>query len=152
MAIENIKNFLAVGERLGTGGQPIEVQLAEVAGAGYKVVVNLGLLDPKYCLPDEARLVASLGMEYHHIPVKFDDPQFADFERFTELMTSFGTQRVFVHCAANMRVSTFVALHHQRCLGWSSERANDHAKTFWEPNETWLRFVALCREKFELPG
>ena len=105
MAIEDIKNFLSVGELLGTGGQPTESQLAEVARAGYRAVVNLGLLDQRYCLPDEAGVVARLGMDYHQIPVKFDEPKFADFERFTELMTSFSAQRTFVHCAANLRVS-----------------------------------------------
>ena len=81
-----IKNFVQIDERLGTGGQPTEAQLREVAEAGYEVVVNLGLLDPRYCLPDEAGLVESLGLEYHHIPVKFDAPTVEDFQRFLALM------------------------------------------------------------------
>lgn len=150
MAIEDIKNFLLVGERLGTGGQPTEGQFSEVAAAGYEVVVNLGLLDPRYCLPDEAGLVVDLDMEYRHIPVKFDDPRLSDFERFTETMSSLSTRKVFVHCAANLRVSTFIALHQQLRRGWSSEKADLHLKTFWEPNQTWTKFVAACREHLSL--
>jgi hypothetical protein len=51
MAIESIKNFHRIDARVGTGGQPTEPQLHEVAGDGYQRVINLGLLDPKYCLP-----------------------------------------------------------------------------------------------------
>ena len=41
-------------------------------------IQNLGLLDPKYCLPNEAGAVASVGMLYCHIPVKFDAPTVED--------------------------------------------------------------------------
>src|SRR6185436_6102513 len=102
-------------------------------------------LDPRYCLPDEAGLVASLGMNYHHIPVKFDAPQFSDLERFTQVMTAAAGRKVFVHCAMNMRVSTFVALDHQLRMGWSSEQADLHARVLWEPNEIWTRYMAECR-------
>ena len=62
MALDEIKNFVAVSDRLGTAGQPSEEQLREVADAGFEVVVNLGLLDPRYCLADEADSVAALGL------------------------------------------------------------------------------------------
>ena len=75
MSVGEIKNFVEVGAMIATGGQPSESQLTDVASAGYQVVINLGLLDPKYCLRDEAGLVAGLGMEYHHIPVVFADPE-----------------------------------------------------------------------------
>ncbi|TAK93559.1 MAG: hypothetical protein EPO07_17930 [Verrucomicrobia bacterium] len=38
-------------------------------------------------------------------------PQPADFERFTRVLDACAGQRVFVHCAANKRVSAFVFLH-----------------------------------------
>lgn len=56
MTVSEIKNFLEIDAALGTGGQPTERQLHELAREGYEVVINLGLLDPKYCLPDEAGL------------------------------------------------------------------------------------------------
>jgi protein tyrosine phosphatase (PTP) superfamily phosphohydrolase (DUF442 family) len=82
MAVTDIKNFVLIDERLATAGQPTEGQLRDVAAEGYAAVVNLGLLDPKYCLADEAGLVASLGMHYRHIPVRFDAPTVDDFRAF----------------------------------------------------------------------
>ena len=98
MALVAIKNFVCVDARLATAGQPTEGQLAEVAAAGFEAIVNLGLLDPKYCLPDEAGAVASLGMAYRHIPVKFDRPTVEDFRAFVTAMDAWSDRKVFVHC------------------------------------------------------
>jgi protein tyrosine phosphatase (PTP) superfamily phosphohydrolase (DUF442 family) len=66
MALDDVKNYVAVSDRLGTAGQPSEEQLRDVADAGFEVVVNLGLPDPRYCLADEAGSVHALGLTYHH--------------------------------------------------------------------------------------
>jgi hypothetical protein len=74
VSLDDIKNFLPVDARIGTAGQPSEAELAKVAAEGYQAVVNLGLLNAEYCLPDEAGLAASVGMRYRHLPVNFDAP------------------------------------------------------------------------------
>jgi protein tyrosine phosphatase (PTP) superfamily phosphohydrolase (DUF442 family) len=145
MALADIRNFLAVDERLGTAGQPTEAQLGDVATEGYVAVVNLGLLDPKYCLPDEAASVASLGLEYRHIPVKFDAPAVEDFRTFAATMNEWDGKKIFVHCAANYRVSTFVALYGELRLRWTRERADALMRKLWQPNDTWRAFIELCR-------
>lgn len=145
MPLEEIRNFLAIDERLATAGQPTEDQVREIARAGYGAVINLGLLDPKYCLPDEAGLVMSLGLAYRHIPVRFDAPAVADFDAFAAAMDELASERVFVHCAANYRVSAFMALYAERRLGWPRERADAHARRFWQPNDVWQRLLADCR-------
>src|SRR4051812_47845539 len=104
MPLTNIKNFSVIDLRIASAGQPTESEFSELAAAGYSSVINLGLLDPRYCLPDEAGLVASLGMAYHHLPVVFDAPQLEDFEAFLETMDDWRERRVLVHCAANYRV------------------------------------------------
>jgi protein tyrosine phosphatase (PTP) superfamily phosphohydrolase (DUF442 family) len=142
MALDDIKNFIAVSDGLGTAGQPSEAQLRDVAAAGFDVVVNLGLLDPRYCLADEAGTVKELGLDYHHIPVDFNAPQAADLQRFFNVMDAARDRKVFVHCAANYRVSSFVALYHEARLSWSPEQSDAHMRRIWEPNETWSRFIA----------
>jgi protein tyrosine phosphatase (PTP) superfamily phosphohydrolase (DUF442 family) len=151
MAIDEVKNFVQVGERLATAGQPSEEQLREVAAAGYRAVINLGLLDPRYCLPDEAALVLSLGLSYCHIPVQFDAPRREDFDAFVAAMDAQGQESTFVHCAANYRVSAFVALYGELRLGWTRDQADACIHRVWEPNETWQRFLAECRSRFT-PG
>jgi protein tyrosine phosphatase (PTP) superfamily phosphohydrolase (DUF442 family) len=151
VASTDIKNFVQVDARLGTAGQPSESQLRALASEGYAAVVNLGLLDPKYCLSDEAGLVAALGMEYRHIPVKFDAPAVEDFRAFVATMDAWQGKTVFAHCAANYRVSAFVALYGELRLGWSRARAEELARRLWAPNETWLAFLARCREEVGMP-
>ena len=148
MSLTAIKNFIPIDDRIATAGQPTEEQVRAIAVAGFAAVVNLGLLDPKYCLPDEAGLVASLGLSYRHIPVKFDAPTVGDFEAFAAAMDALATERVFVHCAANYRVSSFMALYGELRLGWTRERADTHARCLWQPNETWQELLRACRATF----
>ncbi len=146
MSIEQIKNFVAVSADLATGGQPSEQQIRELAEHGFEAIVNLGLVDQSYSLPDEAGLVRTLGMAYYHIPVDFDTPTAGDLARFLAVMDACRGRKVFVHCAANMRVSCFVALYGEKRLGWSCERADGLIRRVWEPDDVWARFVAAARE------
>jgi protein tyrosine phosphatase (PTP) superfamily phosphohydrolase (DUF442 family) len=145
VALSDIRNFRSIDDRLGTAGQPTEAQLDDVAAAGYAVVVNLGLLDPKYCLPDEAGAVAALGMAYRHIPVKFDAPRVEDFRTFVAAMDAWSDRKVFVHCAANFRASAFVAVYGELRLGWTPARAEELVRLMWQPNATWRAFIDKCR-------
>jgi protein tyrosine phosphatase (PTP) superfamily phosphohydrolase (DUF442 family) len=145
VAITDIRNFLVIDERLATAGQPTEEQLRDVAADGFAAVVNLGLLDPKYCLPDEAGLVAALGMANRHIPVKFDAPTVDDIRAFVAAMDERAGVKTLVHCAANYRVTTFVSLYGELRLGWPRSRADEVARRVWAPNETWLAFIERCR-------
>jgi uncharacterized protein (TIGR01244 family) len=143
--LSDIRNFVAVDDDLATAGQPTEAQLAALGQRGFEVVVNLGLLDPRYCLPDEAGTVAALGMAYHHIPVDFRDPRPEDFERFEKVMHAARGRKVFVHCAMNYRVSCFTALYGETSLGWSRERADAHVRRLWQPDEAWSAFMDRVR-------
>lgn len=145
MALADIRNFQSIDDRLGTAGQPTEAQFADIAAVGYSVVVNLGLLDPNYCLPDEAEAVASLGMTYRHIPVKFDAPTVEDFRTFVTAMEGWRNRKVFVHCAANFRASAFVAVYGELRLGWTRARAEELVHLMWQPNATWRALIDRCR-------
>ena len=146
MALEHIRNFVLVMPGLATAGQPSAAQLREVAEAGFEVVVNLGLLDPRYCLPDEAGLVPALGLEYHHIPVDFQAPQLEDLQRFFGVMDAIRGKEMFVHCAANKRVSSFVSLYGQARLGWSLTQAKALIARVWQPNDVWAQFIESSRK------
>ena len=145
MAIEAIRNYVALSEELATGGQPSEEQIQQLAQVGVECIINLGLLDPRYCLADEAGLVHSLGVEYHHIPVDFQAPTLEDLSQFFAAMQAAEGKRVFVHCAANYRVSSFVSLYGQARLGWTSAQATAHIQRLWEPNAVWAAFIERAR-------
>lgn len=139
-SLNHIRNFLRIDERLATSGMPQPDDFAALRQAGFEVVINLALPTSDNALPNEGELVSAQGMTYVHIPVQFDAPQLADFERFTRVMDACAGQRVFVHCAANMRVSAFVFLHRLR-HGADRATAESDLKKIWQPDGVWLEFM-----------
>ncbi|MHB8728003.1 MAG: protein tyrosine phosphatase family protein [Sulfuricaulis sp.] len=140
-ALEKIYNYRRLTDAVATAGQPTEEELATVAQAGFEAVINLALHDAEYSLPDECQNVESLGMRYVHIPVAWQRPLRADLERFFEAMDELTGRRIFVHCAANKRVSVFIALYRQMRLGWSPMAVMPDVLAIWEPDPVWNRYL-----------
>ena len=145
MSLEQIYNFIQISEALATSGQPTEAQMGEIAAAGYKIIVNLALPTSDNALKDEAATVRALGMDYHNIPVVWEAPKLSDFDQFVPLMDSLSGQKVFLHCAANYRVSMFVALYAEKRWGWTRAQADAHIRRIWEPDEVWAKFIESVR-------
>ena len=120
---KGIRDYIQLTDRIATSGQPTEEELAAVARAGYEGVINLDVAGSSYALDDEAGLVRSLGIEYVHIPVVWENPTRVDLERFFAAMEERRGKKLFVHCAANRRVSVFMALYRILCLGWEVQEA-----------------------------
>ena len=145
--LSGIYKFRAVDELLCTSGQPTVAQLQEIAAAGFKIVLNLALHDdPRYSLPDEAGTVRSLGMDYVHIPVQFSAPNKQDLAEFFTAMKAHEGQKVWVHCAANIRVSVFLGLYRVIEQRWEREIAFAQLRELWQPNEVWSAFIESALE------
>jgi uncharacterized protein (TIGR01244 family) len=148
--LSGIHNVRRVDDQLATSGQPTIAQLSAIAAAGFGTVINLALHDdPRYSLPDEAGTVHSLGMTYIHIPVQFGAPTPADLDAFFTAMDTHRNEKLWVHCAANMRVSAFVGLYRIIQQGWERDRAFELMRGLWRPNEVWSAFIeaALARPR-----
>jgi protein tyrosine phosphatase (PTP) superfamily phosphohydrolase (DUF442 family) len=142
-SVHDVYNFRQAAPDLATSGQPTEVQLGAIATAGYTVVINLALHnDPRYSLPDEAASVRTLGLDYVHIPVQFGAPTEGDLLAFFDAMDRNSGRRVWIHCAANMRVTAFVGLYRALRLGWAEEDAFSLMRTVWKPDQVWSAFIA----------
>jgi uncharacterized protein (TIGR01244 family) len=140
--MKDIYNLLRIDDRLATAGQPSEAQLAGVASEGFEVVINLALHDdPRYSLADEPAVVRSLAMQYVHIPVQFGAPTDEDLQRFCDAMDAARDRKVFVHCAANKRVTAFLGLYRVLRLGWDTRDAFEPMRRIWEPDATWAAFI-----------
>ncbi|MFL5119454.1 MAG: protein tyrosine phosphatase family protein [Microvirga sp.] len=147
-AFAGIHNWRAVDGRIGTSGQPTEKQLGDIATAGYRTVINLALHDDsRYSLPDERRTVEDLGMAYIHVPVQFASPTDEDLARFFDAMDANEDRKVWVHCAANMRVSAFLGLWWIKRQGWEREKAFELLRGLWEPNDTWSAFIGRSLQR-----
>ncbi len=139
--LNEIHNYLQIDSQLSTGGQPTSVQLEEVARSGFQVVINLAPIHANYSLPDEKGLVEKLGMGYVHIPVKWNQPTDSDFHRFSDAMQANSQKRIFAHCAANYRVSSFVTIYRILYQGWDKQEALKDLHRIWNPNDIWQAFI-----------
>jgi len=139
--VNKILNYLRISDALGTAGQPAPEQFADIRAASYQVLVNLALLTSSNALPNERELVTAQGMEYVHLPVVWEAPTPQDLEQFFGVMERYRDKKVFVHCAMNYRVSSFVFLYRVMRLGVPPEVAQEALRKVWEPNATWKDFI-----------
>ncbi|MET0378542.1 MAG: protein tyrosine phosphatase family protein [Spongiibacteraceae bacterium] len=148
-----MRNFFQTTETIGTSGQPTREEFADIARQGYRTVINLAMHDSDYALADEGSVVASLGMTYIHLPVPFDAPTRDHLAAFMAFMRAVEAQKVWVHCAMNMRVSAF--MYHYLVLdkGVTPAQAKNPILQIWEPTmaPAWRQFLALTQTGPELP-
>lgn len=144
MSTQQIYNYHKVNERIITAGQPNEEQLKAAASEGFATVINLATIQPANPLEDEAGLVRSLGMNYHHIPVEWKAPKESDFEAFERVMQHPSHGKMLIHCAANYRVTAFYSLYALKHLGWSGVQAEEFRELVWKVSgyPVWETFVA----------
>lgn len=160
-----ILNFLPITERLATVGQPTREQFAALRDAGYDLIVNLAPADASNALADEPELVAAQGMQYVHIPVIWNAPTLEDLTQFFTVMAEHRERKILVHCAMNLRVSSFVYLYRVlrlnepepeaatalneiwgRTAAAAKRRGPDStaaaaANSFYQPDGIWRRFI-----------
>jgi len=135
--------YRQASDDIATSGQPREHHFPAIAAAGYTTVINLGLHDDKrYALADEPGTVQRLGMTYVHVPVQFGKPSASDLLSFMDAMQRHSGEKVWVHCAANMRVTAFLGLYRVLRQGWDAPRAFELMNSVWKPDPVWEAFIA----------
>ena len=138
--IPAIINFLRIHENLGTAGQPQPAHFAVLAKAGYDTVINLAIPSSPNALADEAQLCAQNSLRYLPLPVEWQKPTQQNLRDFFALMETLNGHKVFVHCAMNKRVSSFVFLYRVIKLGENVEVASQDLHRIWTPDEIWSGF------------
>ncbi|HLP91323.1 MAG TPA: protein tyrosine phosphatase family protein [Nostocaceae cyanobacterium] len=143
---EYIYNFLQLTPKIGTSGQPTIDQFIDIKELKYQLVVNLLPEGSIKFLPEEQQIVESLGMEYIHIPVNWNNPTLADLQKFFAVMEANQDKNIFIHCAANIRVAVFMYLY--RCLkqGMNEKEAKADLEKSWLPNQVWKQFIDEAME------
>ena len=143
MTTSEIYNFVQLTPRIGTSGQPTAGQFATIAAAGYKGVINLAMPDSENAVADEGSKVSEQGMTYVHLPVPFDAPTAAHLAQFSKAMAMFDGQKVWVHCAMNLRVSAFMYHYLTQTEGLEESAARSPVLAKWEPrmDAVWQQFL-----------
>lgn len=139
--LSTIPNFVSIDNRLATAGQPNPFQFGLIKAAGYSVVINLALSSSTDALQDENAIVKSAWLEYVHIPVVWEKPTMMDFELFVHVMKRRQTQKCFIHCAKNMRVSVFVYLWRRIYEKVPHNIAQRSIDAVWVPDNIWQLFL-----------
>ena len=152
MAVKDIFNFAQINEQISTGGQPTPEQFKAARDEGYAAVINLAPSDAENnALEGEEHLLASLDVDYFHIPMVWNDPKPEDFTAFCAAMEKVGDKKVLVHCAANYRVSAVVSSYAIKRLGWSVGQADGLVSKIWTSvpgysmNDTWQTYIDTIR-------
>ena len=136
----DILNYLVLNEQLITGGQPSQDSFKKLSKKGVVVVVNL-LPSHQNLIDNEEFLVAENNMDYIHIPVDWDNPKETDFNSFVMAMKKHQGEKIFVHCAMNMRVSAFIYLYRVLHDNFHKEKAKESMEKIWKPSGTWAEFI-----------
>ncbi len=147
--LNEIFNYVQLTDRVGTSGQPTADQFADIAAAGYKAVINLAMPDSTDALDNEGSLVSAQGMDYIHIPVPWEAPSADHLRRFFGAMHCYAGERVWVHCAMNLRVSAFMYHYLTSVENVPDEDATSPVIPRWEPqmDDTWREFLAMPRDQ-----
>jgi protein tyrosine phosphatase (PTP) superfamily phosphohydrolase (DUF442 family) len=140
-ALNEVYAYRSLGKKLGTAGQPTEKQFSAIRDAGFEAIINLALPTSDNAIANEGSTVTGLGMAYVHIPVNFQAPSALDFHAFCQVIKAFEDRPVFVHCAANMRVSAFMFLYRVLQKGMPIAEAERDLHAIWQPDEVWSRFI-----------
>ena len=148
--MEDIYNYQKISGSIATSGQPTKKQFSAIKDSGYQTVVNLALPTSTNALPDEKQVVENLGMQYVHIPVVWENPTLEDLEQFFSVIEANADKKIFVHCAANMRVSAFMYLYRRIHDRMTDEETKKYLYQIWQPNETWQKFIEQVLEHYKL--
>ena len=141
--IESIYNYKKISSLLATGGQPDEDELHAIGQAEFEVVINLGLDKAEYSIPEEKNILALYGIKYYHLPVSFQAPQIEHYQEFAKILHSIADKKVFIHCAANKRVSVFIALYQMIEMKLPFQEAQKKIRSIWQPNDVWDNFISF---------
>lgn len=140
------ENTHQVFEWLWSSGQLSANDIAKLPSVGVEAVINLALPTSSNALVGEAELVTGQGLAYIHIPVQWEKPNPEQFFEFSGVLHAFSGRKIWVHCAKNMRVSTFIYLFRKLVLGESEEASSFPMQAVWHPNETWQSFInEVCK-------
>ena len=140
--LSKVYNYHDIKDLFTTSGQPNAYQLKLIAENGYDAVINLA---PKSVFEgsviSEAEILTANNVKYIHIPVNFNKPKKEDFLEFVKSLKENKDKKIWIHCAANMRVSAFVYKYRRDILKLEDSEIIEDMNLIWSPNHVWSSFL-----------
>lgn len=147
--MENILNYIKINELISTSGQPKEEQFKVIAQNDFDVVINLALHNASNSIENEDKIVTDLKMAYFHIPVDFENPKPSDVKLFLNTLQALGSNKVWIHCALNYRVTAFMYLYHKYILNTPFDDINISMFEQWSPDNKWQEIMKIDLEEIK---
>lgn len=127
ISLTTIPAFLKLTDQVWTGGQPTLEHLAKLKAEGVDIIINLRPAS-EHTGEQEAAKVKELGLRYYNVPVVYNAPKPEDADAFLKLTDEHLKEgRVFIHCAAAIRVGAFWLIRRVLRDGWMYEKALEEA-------------------------
>jgi protein tyrosine phosphatase (PTP) superfamily phosphohydrolase (DUF442 family) len=108
--------FHAINDRFATGGQPEAADFSWLKEQGYTAVVNLNTPSARNYLRGESEIVTDLGMTYVAHPLDCSVLSQELYEDFAAVLNALTEERVFVHCAGNVKSSAMMHIYRIQAL------------------------------------
>ena len=139
--VDDIFSYLQINDRISTSGQPTVEQFSSIKKREFSTVINLLPVGTSNSLANEQDIVAALGMDYVYIPVAWNNPTRECFIQFVKALEKAEDEKVWVHCASNIRVSVFIFKYRCEVIGEKMEDAIWNLREIWEPFGVWKTFL-----------
>jgi len=147
--LKDILNYIKINELISTSGQPTVEQFELIAQEEFEVVINLALYNASNAIENEDKVVTSLNMTYFHIPVDFENPKPSDVKLFLNTLQALGSNKVWVHCALNYRVSAFMYIYHKYILQTPFDDIDISLFEEWSPDIKWQEIIKISYEEIK---
>lgn len=135
-----IGNYYQYSEKLASGAQPSEEDIAELKKDGFEVVFNISTPSAKNALANEAAIVEKQGMHYVHFPVDCSDLQSIHYKTFEGIMNGIVDKKVFVHCGANIKSSNLIHMYDVLENGKNEKESVKTLYNIQQPEEKWFKY------------
>lgn len=148
--VSDITNYIEYSPTFSSAGQPSPKQLKQISERGFSRVIYLAFNNNDSAIEDEDRIVKSLGMDYVHVPVDWENPTIEDFEDVAAVLNRAPQIKTLLHCQVNFRASAFSFLYRVIYAGVPIAQAKKDMDTIWQPNPVWFRFIVDVLEKHQM--
>lgn len=142
--LRQIRNFYRIDKNIATAGQPTIEEFTIIKQNNHDLIINLATKDSPDAISNEGSIVTGLGLDYIHIPVDFRAPAISDLQQFFEVMELNRNKHIFVHCALNWRVASFMFLYRTVKCNLPVATAKQDLHAVWRPDNVWQSFIDMA--------
>ncbi len=150
----DLPGYLEVTPRIGTGGQPTDDGIRQLAEKGYRTIVNMREPGEEGLDFDKERnLAEDLGMKYYQIAFSSKEPKEEPVSQLITLMEQLKQEKVFVHCRTGSRVGAAMMCKRALKDGVPAERAEEEAGRIGLRSEALRQFAReyIANHKADVP-